>query len=99
MNDSRGSQNGSQRGMQWYVWLALLIVLGGSVLLVLMVQSAFSAPPAADQEKAKANIEQAFREQISPFLKKHCAECHGADLQEAEIAFHKYADSAAVAAD
>jgi hypothetical protein len=82
-----------------FVWLAVLIVLFGSVLLALLVQTAFSAPPAGSPEEKAAKLDRAFREEIAPFLKKHCAECHGADLQEGDIAFHKYGSATAVAAD
>jgi len=103
MNDRRGvrrSIGAESRGLAGqYLWLALLIVLCGSVLLVLAVQTAFSAPPNADQAKTAAALERAFRQEIAPFLQKHCAECHGPDLQEADIAFHKYANAAAAQAD
>src|SRR6187402_2620857 len=39
-----------------------------------------AAPPA----EAKRDPEVLFRSQITPFLKKHCLECHGKDAQEGD---------------
>lgn len=74
-------------------WLCLL-------LCSIAKTTALAAPPAtATAAKTAENLERSFRDQIAPFLKKHCTECHGADVQEGDLAFHKVANSAALAAD
>jgi PAS domain-containing protein len=50
-------------------------------------------------DKAKLDPQRLFREQVAPFLKTHCLDCHGPDVQEAEIGFHDYQDVAKVTAD
>src|SRR6476620_9820206 len=58
-------------------------------------QVVVAAPPAAKKAEAAA----AFDKQVVPFLKKHCLECHGADVQEGDIRFDQFKSPADVAAD
>ena len=91
------SLRSKRRRTRLFIWLAISIAIVGSIVLVLAVETALSAPPQTAATMAK--LERSFKSEILPFLKKHCTECHGADLQEGDIAFHKYADAKAVAAD
>ncbi len=104
MNDRNGGlrslRAAEQRRVRLLLWLAVLTVLCGSVLLVILVQTAFSAPPpAAGAKGSDESLERAFRHRIAPFLQKHCADCHGPDAQEGEIALHKYHTAASLADD
>ena len=65
--------------------------------LCLSISAVFAAPPAGKPAKTDPNL--AYREQIVPFLTKHCADCHGADAQEGDIRFDQFKDAGAVAAD
>lgn len=91
---SPGARAAARGWARMFLWLAVLIVVCGSVLLVLLVQSAL---PAAELSPEK--LEQAYRGEIAPFLRKHCFECHGADTQEGDVAFHKYATAKALQGD
>src|SRR2546423_592636 len=50
-------------------------------------------------QPAKRGQEDLYREDVVPFLKKHCLECHGPTKQESDIAFHKYKTADSIAAD
>src|SRR5687768_5788660 len=53
------------------------------------------ARPAA----AKPDAARLYTERIVPFLKTHCFDCHGPDVQEAEISFHEYGELVKVTGD
>ncbi|MEX2173324.1 MAG: DUF1592 domain-containing protein [Pirellulaceae bacterium] len=57
--------------------------------------------PVAPKKIEPAKIEPAavYAGKVVPFLKKHCYDCHGPDVQEAEIGFHDYLDLAKVMGD
>lgn len=120
---------------RFFLWVALVVGLGGSALLVWLVQRVAAAepnPPAvtprddsprgvksADQGRSKTqdsqkasrpatddpstrsapDREQAWQNQFAPFFKKHCWDCHGADVQEGDVRLDQYRTAAAVAAD
>src|SRR5262245_56319564 len=67
----------------------------GAVGLVAVAWQAIAAPPTDSADKAE-NI---YRQQIAPFIKKHCVECHGADVQEGDLRLDTYKDVHSVAAD
>ena len=60
----------------------------------LFAQSARPTPAAKPFDPA-----QVYVARVVPFLKKHCLECHGPDVQEAEIGFHDYKNVALVTGD
>lgn len=47
---------------------------------------------AAEKKRRSSQAMTEFRDHVAPFLKKHCIDCHGADEQSAEIAFHTFKD-------
>jgi hypothetical protein len=57
-----------------------------------VAQSPPAKPPKIDPAKL-------YTERVLPALKRLCYDCHGPDLQEAEIGFHDYQDFAKVAGD
>ena len=57
------------------------------------------ASASAKAAEARAKQEELYRSKIAPLLAKHCGDCHGADTQEAEIAFHNYKSVEAILAD
>jgi mono/diheme cytochrome c family protein len=67
----------------------------GIAAVTLLASLAAAAPPSAN----KPDPEVLYRSQVAPFLKKHCTECHGSDVQEGEIRFDTFPTAAAVAAD
>jgi hypothetical protein len=80
--------------------IAALLSLAAGLSLSLAERSTTAAEPAARSAKSQAAAnELQYREQIVPFLKKYCLECHGPELQEGDLAFHKYKDVAAIEAD
>jgi len=72
-------------------------VLGGLGLL----RAAPPEPKANPTAKvpAKRDSETQFRTVIAPFVKKHCLECHGPDVQEGDIAFDRFQSVASLQAD
>ena len=56
-------------------------------------------PTGTSVKPTKPSDEVLYRDKVVPFLKKFCLECHGPELQEGDLAFHKYKDAAAIAAD
>ncbi|HZL90931.1 MAG TPA: DUF1592 domain-containing protein [Pirellulaceae bacterium] len=48
---------------------------------------------------AKASPDEVFRSRVAPLLKKHCFECHGPDVQEANVALDKSTRAEQVIAD
>jgi mono/diheme cytochrome c family protein len=63
--------------------------------------ASFADEPAAvrtEAKPAKPDGNTIFREQIVPFLQKHCLDCHGED-PEGDISFHQFKDVLAVAND
>jgi hypothetical protein len=58
-----------------------------------------STANACAQAPAAVDAPRLYREQVLPFLKQYCNDCHGSDVQEAEIGFHDYQDLAKVQAD
>lgn len=54
---------------------------------------------ASPSEAKLRDAEGEWRSTIAPFFKKHCWDCHGADVQEGDIQLDRYATAAAVAAD
>jgi hypothetical protein len=57
-----------------------------------LVVCADMAPAAPPTTPAARPVDPAaiYVSRVVPFLKKHCLECHGPDVQEAEIGFHDY---------
>jgi PAS domain-containing protein len=58
------------------------------------------------QEKGKQaaaatrpDADEIFKNRIAPLVKKHCFECHGPDVQESDVALHKYTRGEQVVAD
>jgi hypothetical protein len=49
--------------------------------------------------KAAAALEEQYRGDIVPFLKKHCIDCHSGDEPEGDVAFDDFQNASAVAAD
>ena len=90
-------------------WARAWTMAAGAMLLTLnWAVACLAAPPielkAGAIEKLPppanpAEQERLFKSQVLPFLSKHCIDCHGADVQEAEIGFHDYQQLSKVMAD
>lgn len=68
----------------WPLWSVCGI---GAVLLVSVVLWGTGAVEPQQVEAAKPDT---YQQQIAPFIKKHCVECHGADSAEGGIALHNF---------
>ncbi len=66
-------------------------------LAILLFGICSDKAPAQDTPKFDADA--LYRDQVVPLLKKYCLDCHGPNVQEAEIGFHDYGQLAKVKAD
>ncbi|MDX1946574.1 MAG: DUF1592 domain-containing protein [Pirellulaceae bacterium] len=55
--------------------------------------------PATQSGRPRFDPAQVYVSRVVPLLKKYCLECHGPDVQEAEIGFHDYKTVAKVTGD
>jgi hypothetical protein len=74
---------------------ALAATLGLSLCRDLTAQQREKQPG----KPVKPNADEIFSSRIAPLLKKHCLECHGPDVQESDVALHKYSRAESVVAD
>lgn len=76
------------------------ILLGLASLLAIgsLPQTIYAAPPDGALP-AKSSPATVFEQKVIPFLKSHCLECHGVDLQEGDIRFDQPIVSSKLAAD
>lgn len=89
---------------RWNVAQSLAVIILTFVVLALAAGPAPSARAAEGalslQEHAfLKQADEAYRSNIVAFLKKHCLDCHGPDVQEGELRFDHYKTAAAVIAD
>ncbi|TXT28001.1 MAG: hypothetical protein FD138_2661, partial [Planctomycetota bacterium] len=68
----------------WPLWSACGI---GAALLIGVVLWGTGAVEPQRVEAAKADT---YQQQIAPFVKKYCVECHGSDSSEGGIALHNF---------
>src|SRR5687768_2893083 len=57
------------------------------------------APLDARAQSPTSDPAQLHQKNVVPFITKYCLDCHGPDVQEAEIGFHEYRELAKVKAD
>ncbi len=71
-----------------------------TVLLLAVTYSLSPTPLAAAAESDKKTFSaDTFSKRITPLLVRYCNDCHGPDVQEADIAFNKYPSVNSVRAD
>lgn len=134
LSGAPGLRANSAGAARFFLWVALAMGVGGSVLLVWLVQRVASAEPNPSAEAPQVGSsaakgrtqdrkrqpgqsasqpasggdrpasstpdrEQAWRSQIAPFFKKHCWDCHGAEVREGDVRLDRYSTAASVAAD
>lgn len=88
-SDPQVRSHGSAKAASWAIF----------VLGTLCACGWIHAQEPAAVAPAKPDIEQLYRDQAVPFLKKYCLDCHGPAKQESDVAFHKYQSAESVAAD
>jgi hypothetical protein len=79
-----------------------ILLCGGLTLAVLLGLRGAPSSVVVSQEKPSATQEQpvlTFKQDILPFLSKHCFACHGNGKKTAGLAIDKYKDDAAVQKD
>ncbi|MCU0877342.1 MAG: DUF1592 domain-containing protein [Pirellulaceae bacterium] len=74
-----------------------LTAAAAGIVLGLLTSASFAQLPAT--KKPKIEPAKVYAERVMPALKRLCYDCHGPDLQEAEIGFHDYQDFAKVTGD
>ncbi|MEQ8786817.1 MAG: DUF1588 domain-containing protein [Pirellulaceae bacterium] len=66
---------------------ALLAAAAFFPVLLTVQTGLVDATAAAELESARRRTAE-FNEQVQPFLRKYCTECHGADLQQGDVSLH-----------
>ena len=62
-----------------------------NIVFLTVIAASFSGVKAdgADTSKSSAVASSSYEHVAKPFLRKHCLDCHGADAQEGNVAFHE----------
>jgi hypothetical protein len=78
--------------IRWFV-----ATCAAGLLLAVVASGSYAQSPAT--KKTKIEPAKLYADRVLPALKRLCYDCHGPDLQEAEIGFHDYQDFAKVTGD